>query len=292
MRRSAASLRLVTLESAAVHGRRCGQPATAAPSSSGSGGSSLLASLRSAAFSAGLTSTEPGVKVAQRAASSVAACCSAATPATGAAAVLLAASRRGVHAAASRSHLPAGLPPHAAVPQCARLTTRAGLAAEVAEAAAAAVPASWAARGGRMRSRVAAARRQLACRMEWALGRGYHAREAFFNAIYMQARGWGTRCERAEMRQEGWVGAAGCQWRWCAPPARLVPLAPRCGLQPWQAPTASPSPVPAPQPNWSKSLLLLLAERLTRGDPRFAWCYSTPVAEVSAAWRPGRQAWI
>ena len=35
------------------------------------------------------------------------------------------------------------------------------------------------------------------------------------------------------------------------------------------------------QPNWSKAVLLLLAERVTRGDPRFAWCYSTPVAEAS-----------
>jgi hypothetical protein len=35
------------------------------------------------------------------------------------------------------------------------------------------------------------------------------------------------------------------------------------------------------QPWLGKSLLLLLAERVTRGDPRFAWCYSTPVAEVS-----------
>lgn len=51
---------------------------------------------------------------------------------------------------------------------------------------------------------------------------------------------------------------------------------PRRGSQP---PASLPCP-PAPQPNWSKSLLLLLAERVTRGDPRFAWCYSTPVAEV------------
>jgi hypothetical protein len=35
------------------------------------------------------------------------------------------------------------------------------------------------------------------------------------------------------------------------------------------------------QPWLGKSLLLLLAERVTRGDPRFAWCYSTPVAQVS-----------
>ncbi|PSC67852.1 ADP,ATP carrier [Micractinium conductrix] len=61
-------------------------------------------------------------------------------------------------------------------------------------------------------------RRALVARAEWVLGRGYHAREAFCNAIYMT-------------------------------------------------------------PNWSKAVLLLLAERVTRGDPRFAWCYSTPVAE-------------
>lgn len=33
------------------------------------------------------------------------------------------------------------------------------------------------------------------------------------------------------------------------------------------------------QPGWTKSLLVVLAERVSRGDPRFAWCYSTPVAE-------------
>ncbi|EFN54091.1 hypothetical protein CHLNCDRAFT_136214 [Chlorella variabilis] len=94
---------------------------------------------------------------------------------------------------------------------------RGGTGLPPAAAAAAAAAAGWAG-GAYLPSRWAAARRQLAQRLEWVLGRGYHAREAFFNAVYMQ-------------------------------------------------------------PNWSKSLLLLLAERVTRGDPRFAWCYSTPVAE-------------
>ncbi|KAL4440314.1 hypothetical protein ABPG75_003315 [Micractinium tetrahymenae] len=217
MRRAAACLRLATVEAAAARGRSGAAAASAASGSSGSGsGSSLLAALRSAASKAGLPSA--GQVVVQHAASSAATSCSGGSPAALGAAALLAASRRGLHAAA-RSHHPAGLPPLPLMRMQARLSTRAGLAAEAAEAAAAAVPASWAARGGMVRSRVSAARRHLACRVEWVLGRGYHAREAFFNAIYMQ-------------------------------------------------------------PNWSKSLLLLLAERLTRGDPRFAWCYSTPVAEL------------
>jgi hypothetical protein len=40
--------------------------------------------------------------------------------------------------------------------------------------------------GSTLPQRVATARRRLAARLERVLGRGYHAREAFFNALYMQ----------------------------------------------------------------------------------------------------------
>lgn len=202
MRRAAASLRLVTFDSVGAHSHVSGQAASAAGSSSGGG--SLLASLRTAAFKAGLASTQPGLTAAQRAepgltaaaqraAFTAAASAAGIPPASLAAAALLAAGRRGLQSAARRTHRSTRLPPCAHAPQCARLSTRAGLAAEVAQAATAAVPASWAAHGCRMRTRMVDARRQLACRMEWVLGRGFHAREAFFNAIYMQASGVGRQ---------------------------------------------------------------------------------------------------
>lgn len=64
---------------------------------------------------------------------------------------------------------------------------RGGTGLPPAAAAAAAAAAGWAG-GAYLPSRWAAARRQLAQRLEWVLGRGYHAREAFFNAVYMQVR--------------------------------------------------------------------------------------------------------
>lgn len=69
------------------------------------------------------------------------------------------------------------------------------------------------------------------------------------------------------------------------PPPDQRPAAAAANLLPVLTSSAPPFLVPCLpplQPSWTKGLLLLLAERATRGDPRFAWCYSTPVAEVSA----------
>lgn len=235
MRRATATLRLVTLESAAALGCSGAHTASAAGSSS-----SLLASLRSAARKAGLTSARQCGAAAPQAATSAAASCSGIAPEAMAAAALLSAARRGLHAAAARSHSQASTPLLAGVPRSVRLSTRAGLAADAAEAAAAAVPVSWAARGHRMRTRAAAARRQLACRMEWVLGRGYHAREAFFNAIYMQASRGGRWWRWAATGSGGLLESGSCS------PARAVPSVqpsgPPRGLQPRPAPILSLPP--------------------------------------------------
>lgn len=165
---------------------------TASGSSLRSSSKSLLASLASAASRSCLSSAAAAAVQRGASSSAGAASCSARMLHASSAAAVLAGSRHGLHTAAAPCWPPLGgllglrrgcaaSRPRAQLR--ARYSTRADAAA-----AAAVLPVSWAAGGG-LPSRWAAARQQLAARVEWVLGRGYHAREAFFNAVYMQVGG-------------------------------------------------------------------------------------------------------
>ena len=69
---------------------------------------------------------------------------------------------------------------------------------------------------------------------------------------------------------------------WALPSARLL-LSPEWVLgQGYNARVAIINALYTMQPHWAKMLPLLAAELATRGDP-LAWCYCTPVGEVSPA---------
>jgi hypothetical protein len=85
------------------------------------------------------------------------------------------------HAPSSSSSRLATIGSSSAAAAAAAVASAARARAGVAAAAVSSATSSYA-----LPSRWAAARRQVLERVEWVLGRGYHAREAFFNAIYMQ----------------------------------------------------------------------------------------------------------
>jgi hypothetical protein len=126
-------------------------------------------------------------------------------------------------------------PAAGAPPPRARLAHSFGSAARSAGRRSIALPPAAAAAAAR--GRWVEARRRLARRVEWVLGRGYHAREAFFNAVYMQVEQLlRRRClhgQRAAcLSCESHAAAA-------AAPPQLPPSAAS-----WPAPPPAPPPLP------------------------------------------------